>query len=144
MFNKVILVGHLTKNIELRYLQNNQCLANTGIATNRRYKNKQGEPIDEVCFIDLTIFGKTAEIANQYLQKGSKTLIEGYLKLESWTDNKGEKKSRHVVIVESLKMLDSKPSDSKQTHQSPKDTNQAPEKQVPIEVFDDDDNSIPF
>ncbi len=106
MFNKVILVGNLTRNIELRYLPSGQALAKCGIATNRRFKDAGGMQKDETMFIDITIWGRSAEIANQYLRKGSRVLIEGRLTLEQWTDQNGQKRSRHSITVETLKMLD--------------------------------------
>lgn len=108
MFNRVILVGNLTRDPELRYLPSGQAICNSGIATNRRFKKQDGTQGEEVCFIDITLFGRTAEIANQYLKKGSKILVEGRLKFDSWTDQSGQKRSRHTVQAESLQMLDSK------------------------------------
>lgn len=109
MFNKIILVGNLTRDCELRYLPNGgSAITTTGIATNRKFKNQMGEQKEEVCFVDITFFGRTAEIANQYLSKGKKVLVEGRLKLEQWTDQNRQKRSKHLVIVESLQMLGSK------------------------------------
>lgn len=108
MFNKVILVGNLTRDIELRYSQSGMGIAKTGIATNRRYKKQSGEQVDETMFIDITFFGRSAEIANQYLRKGSKILVEGRLILEQWVDQNGGKRSRHSVTVDEMKMLDSR------------------------------------
>lgn len=156
MFNKVILVGNLTRDPELRYLPSGSAVCNTAIATNRRYKTQTGEQKEEVCFIDIVLFGRTAEIANQYLKKGSKVLVEGRLKLEQWNDQSGQKRSRHTVTVETLQMLDSKgqspqPQESTQnySHQEQSqsyhsnqrdhssDSNQFPE----IDINDDE---IPF
>ncbi len=72
MYNKVILVGNLTRDVELRYLPSGSALAKIGIATNRRFKKQDGSQGEEVCFVDVNLFGRTAEIANQYLKKGSK------------------------------------------------------------------------
>ena len=108
MFNKVILVGNLTRDPELRYLPSGSAVCNTGIATNRKFKSQTGEQKEEVCFIDITFFGRSAEIANQYLKRGSKILVEGRLKLDQWTDQSGAKRSKHSVSVDSLQMLDSK------------------------------------
>jgi len=108
MFNKVILVGNLTRDPELRYLPSGQAICNSGIATNRKFKKQDGSQSEEVMFIDITLFGRTAEIANQYLKKGSKVLVEGRLKLETWTDQSGQKHSRHLVLAENLKMLGDK------------------------------------
>ncbi len=108
MYNKVILVGNLTRDIELRYLQSGTAVGNTGIATNRKFKSANGEQKQEVMFIDITFFGRTAEIANQYLKKGSKVLVEGRLRLDSWEDQSGAKRSKHSVTVDSMQMLDSR------------------------------------
>jgi single-strand DNA-binding protein len=105
MFNRVILVGNLTRDLELRYSPSGLAIGKTGIATNRNYKTQNGESKDEVMFIDITFFGRTAEIANQYLKKGSKVLVEGRLILEQWTDQSGGKRSKHSITVESMKML---------------------------------------
>ena len=72
MFNKVILVGNLTRDVELRYLPSGAALARLNLATNRRYKKQDGTQADEVCFIDVNLFGRTAEVANQDLKKGSR------------------------------------------------------------------------
>ena len=108
MYNKVILVGNLTRDVEMRYSQSGLGIAKIGLATNRKYKTQQGEQKEEVCFVDLSMFGRTAEIANQYLKKGSKVLVEGRLVLEQWTDQSGQKRSKHSVTVENMQMLDSK------------------------------------
>ena len=107
MFNKVILVGNLTRDVELRYLPNQSALAKLGLATNRRYKKQDGSQGEEVCFIDVNLFGRTAEVANQYLKKGSSVLIEGRLVLDTWMDNNGQKKSKHSITAESMQMLGS-------------------------------------
>ena len=108
MFNKIILAGNLTRDVEIKYSGGNLAIGNTGIAVNRKFKSKMGEDKEEVLFVDLTFFGRTAEIANQYLKKGSKVLVEGKLKLDQWTDQSGGKRSKHSITVESLQMLDSK------------------------------------
>ena len=109
MYNKVVLVGNLTRDVEIRYAQGSgAAIGNVGIATSRKWKTQTGEQKDEVMFIDLTFFGRTAEIANQYLRKGSKVLVDGRLKLEQWTAQDGSKRSKHAIIVENLQMLDTK------------------------------------
>lgn len=108
MYNKIILAGNLTRDIEIRYTQSGSAIGNTGIATSRKFKSATGEQKEEILFIDLTFFGRTAEIANQYLRKGSKVLVDGRLKLDQWTAQDGSKRSKHSVTVESLQMLGSK------------------------------------
>jgi single-strand DNA-binding protein len=110
MFNKVVLVGNLTRDVELRYSQSGTGIANTAIATSRKF-TQNGEKKEEVCFIDITFFGRSAEVANQYLRKGSKILVDGRIKLDQWTDQNGQKRSKHSVVVETMQMLDSKRQD---------------------------------
>jgi single-strand DNA-binding protein len=107
MFNKIILVGNLTRDIELRYAQSGTAIAKTAIATSRKFTSN-GEKKEEVCFVDITFFGRSGEIANQYLRKGSKILVEGRLNFEQWVDQNGQKRSKHSVIAETMQMLDSK------------------------------------
>ncbi len=108
MYNKVIMVGNLTRDIELRYMPNGSALAKSAIATSHKYKSQTGEQKEEVCFLDFNIFGRSAEVANQYLRKGSKVLLEGRLVFEQWTAQDGSNRSKHALRVDSMKMLDSK------------------------------------
>jgi len=116
MYNKVILVGNLTRDVEIRYSGSGVAIGKVGIATNRKFKSATGEMKDETMFIDLTFFGRTAEVANQYLKKGSKVLVEGRLVLEQWVAQDGSKRSRHSVTVESMQMLDTR-ADREQSNQ---------------------------
>ncbi|WP_434656690.1 single-stranded DNA-binding protein [Sulfurimonas sp. NW9] len=123
MFNKIILGGNLTRDIELRYSQGGMGIAKTAIATSRKFTSN-GEKKEEVCFVDITFFGRSAEVANQYLRKGSKILVEGRLQFEQWVDQNGQKRSKHSVIVETMQMLD-----SKGDNQNGGNTNNAPASQ---------------
>ena len=107
MFNKIILVGNLTRDIQLNYSQGGMGIAKTAIATSRKFTSN-GEKKEEVCFVDITFFGRSAEIANQYLRKGSKILVEGRLNFEQWVDQNGQKRSKHSVTADNMQMLDSK------------------------------------
>jgi single-strand DNA-binding protein len=109
MYNKVILVGNLTKNVELKYLPSGSSVAKFGLATNRKWKDKNsGDNRQEVMFIDITTFGRSAEIANQYLKKGSKVLIEGRLVLNQWTDQNGQNRSKHEIQADNVQFMDTK------------------------------------
>lgn len=108
MFNKIILLGNLTKDIELRYAQSGTAVSKTSIATSHKY-TVNGERKEDVCFIDITFFGRSAEVANQYLKKGSKILVEGRLIFDQWTDTNGTKRSKHSVTVETMQMLGTNP-----------------------------------
>ena len=108
MYNKVVMVGNLTRDVELRYLPSGAAIAKSAIATSYKYKTATGEQKDEVCFLDFNIFGRSAEVANQYLRKGSKVLLEGRLVFEQWTAQDGTNRNRHSLRVDVMKMLDSK------------------------------------
>ena len=108
MYNKVIIAGNLTRDIEIRYTQSGSAIGNTGVASTRKFKAADGSQKEEVLFVDLTFFGRTAEIANQYLRKGSKILVDGRLKLDQWEDKQGNKRSKHSITVENLTMLGNK------------------------------------
>ncbi len=124
MYNKIILAGNLTRDIEIKYTQSGSAIGNTAIATSRKFKSATGEQKEEVLFIDLTFFGRTAEIANQYLRKGSKVLVDGRLKLDQWTAQDGSKRSRHSVTVENLQMLGTKDEASPMGGNASSDTDQ--------------------
>lgn len=118
MLNKIIMIGHLTRDVELKYMQSGTAFAVFGLASNRKYKKQDGSQGEDVCFIDVKIFGRTAEIANQFLKKGSKICIEGKLTYETWEDNQGNKKSKHTITAESLEMLDTLNSQNQNTPQN--------------------------
>ncbi|EAI8457150.1 single-stranded DNA-binding protein [Campylobacter coli] len=108
MFNKVVLVGNLTRDIEMRYAQSGSAIGASAIAVTRRFTTN-GERREETCFIDISFYGRTAEVANQYLSKGSKVLIEGRLRFEQWNDQNGQMRSKHSVQVENMEMLGNNP-----------------------------------
>lgn len=144
MLNKVLLIGNTVRPIELRYLPSGSAVAKTGLAVNRTWKDKTtGEKKDETMFIDIVIYSKLASIANQYMLKGKKVLVEGRLVLEQWVDQSGQKRSRHVIVVESFQFLDSK-SDSQDGggNDNGIDPNQKPDYKVPD--IDIQDSDIPF
>jgi len=158
MLNKVLLIGFTTRAIELRYLPSGSAVAKSGIAVNRTWKDKvSGEKKEETMFIDFVIYGKSAEIANQYMLKGKKVLLEGRLVLEQWVDQNGGKRSKHVLAVESYQFLDSKGSSAEGSHgnehgeehgdayegeaSAPATSRQAPARKPEIDIQDDE---IPF
>lgn len=109
-FNKVIVLGNLTRSPELKYSKTGTAIASFGIAANRKFK--QGDELkEEVCFLDVTVFGKQAESAAQYLDKGRQALVEGRLQQQRWETDGGEKRSKLVVIAESVTFIGHKPSD---------------------------------
>jgi single-strand DNA-binding protein len=104
-FNKVILLGNLTRDPQLRYLPSNIAVCEFGLATNRRWKDRDGNQKEEVCFVDAEAFGRQAETINQYMAKGRPLLVEGHLRLDSWTGQDGQKRSRLRVIVETFQFV---------------------------------------
>ncbi|HTJ00400.1 MAG TPA: single-stranded DNA-binding protein [Dongiaceae bacterium] len=107
-FNKVILVGNLTRDPELRYTPKGTAIAKIGMAVNRVWTNEAGEKKEEVTFVDVDIFGRTAENVGQYMRKGSPILIEGRLRLDQWDDKQtGQKRSKLGVVAETVQFLGS-------------------------------------
>jgi single-strand DNA-binding protein len=106
-YNRVILLGNLTRDPELRYIPSGQAVSDLGLAVNHRYKNANGEWVDEATFVDVTVWARSAEIANEYLSKGSPVLIEGRLKLDSW-EKDGQKHSKLRVVCEKLTLVGSR------------------------------------
>jgi single-strand DNA-binding protein len=103
-FNRVILMGNVTRDPELRYLANGTALCDLGMAMNRRFKDKDGTWADETTFVTVTLWARTAEIAGEYLTKGSPVMIEGRLKLDQW-EKDGKKNSRLTVVGETMQLL---------------------------------------
>ncbi|MEW6075730.1 MAG: single-stranded DNA-binding protein [Candidatus Omnitrophota bacterium] len=106
-FNKVFLIGNLTKDPELRYTPQGTAVVNLRLAVNRRFKTKTQELKDETCFITVVVWSKQAENCNQYLQKGSPVFIEGRLQSRSWEDNAGQKRNTVEVRAERVQFLKS-------------------------------------
>lgn len=102
-FNRVILVGNLTRDVVVKYTQSQTAVTEIGLAVNDRVK-KQGEWTDETTFVDITLWGRTAEIAGEYLSKGSPVLVEGRLKLDQWEQD-GQKRYKLRVVGEKMQML---------------------------------------
>jgi len=106
-FNRVILLGNLTRDVEVRYLQSGMAVADIGMAVNDRRKGQNGEWIEETTFVDVTLWGRTAEVAGEYLSKGSPLLVEGRLKYDTW-EKDGQKRSKLSVVCERMQMVGSK------------------------------------
>ena len=109
-FNRCILAGNLTRDVELKSTPSGTSVTEIGLAINERRKTKEGEYVDETTFVDITLWGRTAEVAAEYLSKGSPVLIEGRLKLDTWETDDGQKRSKLRVVGERLQMLGRKPS----------------------------------
>jgi len=109
-FNKVILMGNLTRDPELRYTPKGTAIAKIGLAVNRVWTNEAGEKKEEVTFVDVDVFGRTAENVGQYMRKGRPIMVEGRLKLDQWDDKAtGAKRSKLGVVAETVQFLGSAP-----------------------------------
>jgi single-strand DNA-binding protein len=106
--NKVMLIGRLTRDPQLRYTPSGMAVADVDIAVNRFRRGQEGQPPqEEVCFLNVTVWGKQAENATEYLSKGSQVYIEGFLRLDTWDDKKtGEKRSKIKIVAERVQYLD--------------------------------------
>ena len=105
-FNRVILVGNLTRDVELRHTSSSTAVTDLGLAVNDRRKTPQGEWVDEVTYVDITLWGRQAEVASEYLSKGSRVLIEGRLQLDQWQDkDSGQQRSKLKVVGSQMMML---------------------------------------
>jgi len=156
-FNKVILLGNLTRDPEVRYTPKGSAVAEIGLAVNRVYTTDGGEKREETTFVDVTLWGRTAEIAGEYLKKGRPVLIEGRLQLDTWDDKtSGQKRSKLKVVGEGLQLLGGRPGagggggDSDESMSSaseqrpssrPRSSAPPPPRPVPSEP---DDDEIPF
>ena len=103
-FNRVILMGNLTRDVELRYTPSGYAVTDIGLAVNDRRKNQNDEWVEETTFVDGTLWGRTAEVASEYLSKGSPVFIEGRLKFDSW-ETDGQKRSKLRVVGERMQMV---------------------------------------
>jgi len=106
-YNKVLLLGNLTRDIELRYTPSNQAVANIGLAVNRRYRTAEGESREDTTFVDCEAWGRTAETMSRYLTKGRPVFIDGRLRLDQWQDKEGNNRSKLKVVVENFQFVDS-------------------------------------
>lgn len=144
--NKVMLLGNITRDLEVRYTPKGTALADLGLAVNRLTVNDQGEKREEVTFVDVTLWGRQAELAGQYLSKGRPVFIEGRLQLDTWDDKQtGQKRSKLKVVGENLQFIGSW--DSRGGNQEGS-RSAAPQSQ-PVRseseaAFDSDEDDIPF
>lgn len=135
MYNKIILIGNLTKEIEMIDAGNTK-IAKSSIASSYKYKTSSGEQKEEVCFLDFTIFGSLSNVANIYLKKGSRVLLEGRLVFEQWSAQDGTNRSKHSLRVDTMKMLgDNKDNKEKIVYDKDKKINT---------TFKNNLNEIPF
>lgn len=107
-YNRIVMVGNLTRDPELKQLPSGQSVCRLGLASNRQFKNRQtGMQMQEVCFVDIDVWGAQAESCGQYLQKGRSILVEGRLKFDSWQDAQGANRTKHSIIADRVVFLSS-------------------------------------
>jgi single-strand DNA-binding protein len=127
-FNKVLLMGNLTRDPQLSYTPTQTAVVDFGLAVNRRWTSKGGESKEETCFVDCRAFGRQAENINKYLTKGRLVFVEGRLTFDSWTSQDGTKRSRHRVTVETFQFLPSTPTgDAQWRAGAPPETGEHPD-----------------
>jgi single-strand DNA-binding protein len=152
-FNKVMLMGNLTRDPEVRYTPKGTAVAELGLAVNRIYSGENNEKREETTFVDVTLWGRTAEIAGEYLKKGRPVFIEGRLQLDSWEDKQsGQKRSKLKVVGEGMQLLGSPRgsggggNEGEESQSAPRPSGgsrpAAPPKSAPSAAPDDDE--IPF
>ena len=143
-YNRVLLMGNLTRNPEIRYTPSGTAVADLGLAVNETFKNKEGETVEQVCFVDVVVWGRQAETASEYLHKGSPVFVEGRLQLDQWENQQGEKRSKLRVRANRVQFLGS-PGKGTEYAAAPVSASapQVPSTPAPApETADDDD--VPF
>lgn len=114
--NSVSIIGNITRDIEVRVLASGKSVAEFGVAATKKFKSEGGQSKEDVLFVDVACFGKTAEIVGDYLHKGSKIFLHGSLKLDSWEDKQtGQKRNKIKIVANDIQFLDRKPSESPRT-----------------------------
>ena len=144
-FNRVLLMGNLTRNPEIRYTPSGTAVSDLGLAVNESFKNKAGETVEQVCYVDVVVWGRQAETAAEYLHKGSPVFVEGRLQLDQWENQQGEKRSKLRVRADRVQFLGA-PGKGAEYAEAPTASVAPVENTTPpaqaAEVADDDD--VPF
>lgn len=135
-FNKVILVGNLTRDPDLKTLPSGTAVARLGLAVNNSYKSKDGNKVEDTLFIDIDVFGKQAETVDQYMKKGSSILVEGKLRYRTWTGNDGVKHYKHDMLAQRIVFMGSNKSSNTSATKA--------EDQNPAADVPEEDDDIPF
>lgn len=143
-FNKVFILGRLTRDPEIRYMPSGSPVCDFGIATNRKYTGSDGAKQEEVSFFDITAFGKTAELVCQYLSKGRQALIEGRLKQDRWENNEGQKRSKVKVVAERVTFIGGRGEGDNDYRRSEPKRQSAPSEPEGEPSFMPDDDDVPF
>ncbi len=144
-YNRVLLMGNLTRNPEIRYTPSGTAVSDLGLAVNESFKNKAGETIEQVCYVDVVVWGRQAETASEYLHKGSPVFVEGRLQLDQWENQQGEKRSKLRIRADRVQFLGTPGKDTEYAA-APTRSESPAGNTVPAapasEIADDDD--VPF
>jgi len=140
-YNRVLLMGNLTRNPEIRYTPSGRAVVDLGLAINENYKNQAGEVIERTCFVDVVVWGRQAETVSEYLHKGSSVFVEGRLQLDQWENTQGEKRSRLRVRADRIQFLGAPSTKGEHSASAP---SSAPAPSTPPPPAVDDDEDVPF
>ena len=145
MLNKVLLIGRLTRAPECRYMSNSDCVCNFGLATSEKYTDKSGNKVEKTEFHNITLYRKLAEIAAQYLKKGSQVYLEGKIQSHKYTGKDGIERTAYEIVCSEMKMLGGKAEggEGQHTPPPPPQARQQPAA-APVPQDDIDDGTIPF
>ena len=143
-FNKVLLMGNLTRDPELRYTAGGTAIARFGMAINRMYKAQDGEQKKETCFVDVSMFGRRAEVISEYFSKGSSIFIEGRLRFEQWESQDGQKRSKLSVMAENFEFVGSAQKSSASSEFIEEKVPMQSEKPVTGDNVDNNIDDVPF
>jgi single-strand DNA-binding protein len=144
-FNKVILLGNLTRDPEVRYTPKGSAVCDLGIAVNRAYTTDSGERREEVTFVDVVLWARLAEIAGEYLKKGRPVFIEGRLQMDTWDDKQtGQKRTKLRVVGESMQLLGGRPSGAGDAAEAGAENRQTSAPPKPTARPEPDEDEIPF
>ncbi|VGO20340.1 single-stranded DNA-binding protein [Pontiella sulfatireligans] len=141
-YNRVLLMGNLTRNPEIRYTPSGTAVADLGMAVSDNYKNQAGETVERTCFVDVVVWGRQAETSAEYLHKGSPVFVEGRLQLDQWEGQQGEKRSKLRVRADRVQFLGSPAKGAESSEAPVSSVPQEPASPPAASVEDDDD--VPF
>ena len=133
-YNRIIIIGNLTRDPELKQLQSGQAVCKLNLASNRKFKNKTGALVQEVCYIDVDVWGALADSCNQHLRKGRPVLVEGRLKQDTWKEADGQPRSKHAIVADSVVFLGTAQSNevgAESTEEASDVTASSPSRRVP-------------
>ena len=140
--NKVLLLGNVTRDPEVRYTPKGSAVCDLGVAVNRSYTTDSGEKREEVTFVDVTLWGRTAEVASEYLKKGRPVFVEGRLQMDTWDDKQtGQKRTRLRVVADNMQLLGGRPPGGAEPPGDSRQTSAPPKKS---ESSEPDEDEIPF